>query len=216
MRFKVQGLSAKNYRWFWRAAYLLPLVWVVVAWAGAENLIVEKRLEKADVVFVLSGSAAFVERTGKAAEIFHSGRARKIVLTNDGGKGGWSRKENRNPFFWELAQAELIKQGVPTEAIEVLPERVESTRDEAILLAQKARDKDWQTIILVTSAYHTRRTLWVCERVLGKNQLQTRVGIESPAAGQQTPFALIWWLSLTGWKTVAGEYLKFVYYWLFY
>ena len=197
---------------------LLPVVWIFAAWLAAVVLVVEKPLPQADVIYVFSGGAAFVERTGKAAEIFLQGRANRIVLTNDGFKGGWSRKDARNPFFWELAQRELIKQGVPAEAITVLPPLVESTRDEAVLLAATARTENWQSILLVTSPYHTRRALWTTETALAQSNQSLQIGIETTPIGASAnaPNAVWWWLAPKGWSAVAGEYLKFGYYWLFY
>ena len=179
-------------------------------------MIVEKPLPQADVIFVMGGSSTFVERTHKAAEIFHQKRAAKIILTNDGQRGGWKREERRNLYYWELAQRELEKQGVPPEAIEVLPQQVERTHDEAVLLAENAKSQDWHSVLVVTSGYHTRRALWTIEHVLNEKQMELEVGIESPPAGQQTPLAFAWWLSRKGWNLVGGEYLKFAYYWLFY
>ncbi|HEX8266115.1 MAG TPA: YdcF family protein [Pyrinomonadaceae bacterium] len=199
-----------------RILILLPVIWFVFAWFAAEHLIVVKPLEKSDAILVLGGSSTFVERTDKAAELFHAGKSPKIFLTNDGLKGGWSRKDGRNPFYWELAQRELTKQGVSAEAIEVLPETVEGTRDEAVLLVRMARERNLHSILLVTSGYHSRRTLWVFEKVAAEQNANIEFGIESPPVGQQTPLPQIWWLSPRGWRDVAGEYLKFVYYWLFY
>ncbi len=179
-------------------------------------MIVEKPLAKSDAIMVLSGSSTFVERCDKAAELFRAGKASKIFLTNDGQKGGWSQKDERNPFYWELAQRQLTKQGVSAEAIEVLPETVEGTRDEAVLLVKTAKERNLNSILLVTSGYHSRRTLWVFEKVAAEHNANVEFGIESPPVGQQTPFAEIWWLTPRGWRDVAGEYLKFVYYWLFY
>lgn len=194
----------------------LPIIWFVLAWFAAENLIVEKPLEKSDAILVLSGSSTFVERCDEAAGLFRSGKAPKIFLTNDGQKGGWSQKDERNPFYWELAQRQLTRQGVSAEAIEVLPETVESTRDEAVLLVKTAKERNLNSILLVTSGYHSRRTLWVFEKVTAEHNANVEFGIESPPAGRQTTLAAIWWFSPRGWRDVAGEYLKFVYYWLFY
>ncbi|MDQ4120846.1 MAG: YdcF family protein [Acidobacteriota bacterium] len=194
----------------------MPVIWFVFAWLAAENLIIEKPLEKSDAIFVLSGSSTFMERCDKAAELFRAGKSPKIFLTNDGQKGGWSRKDERNPFYWELAERQLTKQGIAPEAIEVLPETVEGTRDEAILLIKVAKERNLNSILLVTSGYHSRRTLWIFERAAVQQNANLEFGIESPPVGRQTPYAQIWWLTPRGWRDVAGEYLKFAYYWLFY
>ena len=196
--------------------FVFSAVWFVSAWAAAEILIVEKPLEKADAIFVLGGGSTFVERTAKAAELFRAGKAQKIILTNDNQRGGWSAAEERNPFYWELAHRELTAQGVPSGAIEILPEIVNGTGDEAILFAKTAKKREWNSILLVTSGFHTRRALWIFQKTAAENDVRVELGIESPNAELETLPPALWWLSPRGWRNVAGEYLKFGYYWLFY
>lgn len=197
-------------------ALSLLLAWIFLAPFLAERLIVEKPLERADAILVLGGSSTYLERTQKAAEIFKTGIAPKIFLTNDGLQGGWNQTENRNPLMVERARWELLKQGVPEEAIEILPGVVEGTHDEAILVENTLRKKDLRSIFLVTSPYHTRRALSTFETLLHKNNDEIKIGVASPPTGAQSPSPNYWWLSPRGWKFVAGEYLKIVYYWLFY
>lgn len=192
------------------------VLWLFLAPFLARILVVEKPLEKADAILILSGSSVFIERTHKAAELFKNGTAPKIFLTNDGLRGGWNVREQRNPYFYEKARWELIAQGVPSEAIEVLPETVEGTRDEAELFQKTARNHNVKKVLLVTSAYHTRRTLSTFEEVLHSDNPDIEIGITSPPTGQETPPPFSWWFSAFGWKIVAGEYVKLFGYWLFY
>lgn len=195
---------------------LLFLVWIFLAPFLAERLIVEKPLERADAILILGGSSAYLERTNKAAEAYKQGIAPKIFLTDDGQKGGWNRQEQRNPFFAEIARSELIKQGVAEDAIEILPGVVESTHDEARLAAKTLRERNLKTLLLVTSPYHTRRTLRTFETIFAGETGAVEIGVESPPPGFQSPKPAFWWFSAKGWNFVAGEYLKTVYYWLFY
>lgn len=197
-------------------ALSLCLVWVFLAPCLAENLIVEKPLEKADAILILGGSSTFVERTQKAAELYKKGVAPQIFLTNDGQQGGWNVEEQRNPFFYERAKWELVANGVPENVIEILPEVVEGTNDEAVLFEKTAREKGVKKVLIVTSAYHTRRALSVFELVFRNNSAEIEIGITSPPTGEQTPKPFNWWFSPNGWKFVAGEYVKIVGYWLFY
>lgn len=193
---------------------LLFLGWIFLAPFLAERLIIEKPLARADAILVLGGSATFKERTGKAAELYRKGISAKILLTDDGGQAGWSSAEQKNPKFVELARSNLIECGVTPEAIEILPATVEGTIDEARVFAGKARTENLRSVVLVTSAYHTRRAWRTFTRAAAENDLT--IGIESPPTGIQTPPPFSWWLSASGWKLVAGEYVKSVYYWVFY
>jgi uncharacterized SAM-binding protein YcdF (DUF218 family) len=191
----------------------LFIIWIVLAPFLAENLIVEKTLGRADAILVLSGSSVYQERTQKAAEVYRSGIAKKVLLTDDGGRAGWSNKEQRNPPFVYLARQELIAQGVAAEDIEILGSKVTGTIYEARILREKVEAEHWKSVLIVTSAYHTRRSLWTFEEVLGKD---VQIGIVSSATGEQTPTPNLWWLSPKGWQFVAGEYVKFFVYWIYY
>lgn len=190
---------------------LLFLAWILLARFLAENLIVEKPLEKADAILVLSGSSAYLERTREAALVYRQGVASKILLSDDGGRTGWSKKERRNLKFVEAARDNLIAVGVAPENIEILPAPVAGTINEAEVLRDKIKQTGWKSVLLVTSAYHTRRSLWTFEKVLANSDVQ--IGIVSPSTGDQTPAPFTWWLTGKGWNSVAGEYVKIVYYW---
>lgn len=185
-------------------------IWFV-AWGAARLLIVTAPLEHADAIVVLSGSAAFVERTQLAAQLYAAGRAEKIILTNDNRRGGWLSSEQRNPYFYERARWELQRQGVPATSIEVIGPPVNGTRDEAAALRTYAEANGLKSLLLVTSAYHSRRALWTFRRMLAG--LQVTVGMMATTPGKQTPRPLLWWLHLRGWQMVPGEYLKLAYYW---
>ena len=186
------------------------LVWPLLAWLAAQALIVRVPLAHADALVVLSGSSAYVERTQRAAELWHAGRAPQIILTNDNELSGWSSAEQRNPLFVEREVAELKQAGVAAERIIVLSQPVASTYDEAVALRAYAAAHNLRSLQVVTSAYHSRRAWWALRRVFGASGIE--LGIEAVTPGEQTPRPLLWWLSARGWRAVAGEYLKFAYY----
>lgn len=186
--------------------------WILIAPLLAEWLMVEKKLERADAIVVLAGSSVYLERTNKAAEVFKQGIASKIILTDDGEETGWSRREQRNIPFVEMAQRNLVAQGVPAENIEIIKPIGSGTIYEAQKCKEKAEQENWKIILLVTSAYHTRRTFWTFERVFENQNVE--FGIVSPLPENPSPFN--WWLSTRGWDFVAAEYVKKSYYWLFY
>ena len=194
----------------------LFVTWIFLAAFLAEILVVEKHLERADAILVLSGSAAYIERTQKAATLFREGSAPKIFLTNDGLRGSWSQKDQRNPYFVEYARWELIRQGVPEQSIEILPAVVKGTNDEANLLANVSIERNLKSLMLITSAHHSKRTLWTFKRAVERNNLLINICIKSPSSRQQTFTSFTWWFSMKGWKTVGAEYAKIVYYWLIY
>lgn len=183
------------------------VAWPFVAWAAAAALVVGESLPRADALVVLSGSASYVERTRRAAELYREGRAPRVVLTNDNQRGGWSEARQTNPLFVERAREELVRAGVPESSVEVLPGAVASTYEEAAAARAYAARENLRSLLFVTSAYHTRRALWTLRRVFRGSGVE--VGLEA-AAEAHGPAA--WWLRARGWRAVALEYPKLVYY----
>jgi uncharacterized SAM-binding protein YcdF (DUF218 family) len=187
-------------------------VWAVVAWVAARALVVQSEPSQAEAIVVLAGSSTYRERADEAARLFHEGRAPKIILTNDGLQSEWSSAEQRNPFYIERAVQQLRHAGVPAESILTLPQVVTSTYDEALLLRGYVTAHGLRSILIVTSAYHSRRALWTLRRVMKDEKVS--IGLSAPPPGQQTPRPLTWWWHSNGWRMVAGEYVKLVYYYL--
>jgi uncharacterized SAM-binding protein YcdF (DUF218 family) len=186
------------------------LAWVVVAALAPRGLVVSAPLASADAIAVLSGSSAYVERTQKAAQLYHDGRAPLVLLTDDHTRGGWSSAQQRNPFFVERATDELIKAGVPRDRIRIVPGTAASTRDEALLLRDYVLTENLQSVLVVTSSYHSRRALQTISQAFagtGKT-----IGLE-PAVSHAATF---WWLRPEGWRTIGVEYVKLIYYWFKY
>lgn len=188
---------------------MLGLVWLV-AWLGARALIVSAPLERADAIVVLSGSSTLAERTQHAARLYSQNRSQKILLTTDNHQGGWSSAEQRNPYFHEIAVKELTRLGVPSQNVEVVAPPVSSTWDEAELLSEYSKTHNLRSILIVTSAYHSRRALWTFQNSF--HDTQAKVGIDPVETGIQTPNPATWWLHARGWQLVFVEYLKLIYY----
>jgi len=190
------------------------VVWPIIAWAGARLLIVRSELVSADAIVVMSGSATYRERAAWAARLYREGRAPIVILTNDSLKSGWDKKEQRNPYFYELAARELQQQGVPEAKIQVVSGIALGTYEESLGVRDYASAHQLKRLLIVTSAYHTRRTLWSLRHACEGSGIE--IGIDSPAPGWQTPAPSRWWWRRWGWKVVAGEYVKLVYYWMRY
>ncbi len=206
--------TTRNRRWssqrVLKGLVLFIVAWGVLAWVAARALIVNAPLASADVIVVLSGSSAYLERTQKATELYRQGRAPLVLLTNDHTRGGWSSALQRNPYFVERATEELIKEGVPAEKIRIVPGLASSTREEALILKEYALAQRLRSILVVTSAYHSRRALRSLRQSFAGTGIT--VGLEPTPKGS----TVFWWLQPEGWRTVGGEYVKLIYYWFKY
>lgn len=203
-------------RWFRLARIGLIgfCVWSLLASVSAQALIVKSEVGTADAIVVLSGSSTFIERTAWAAKLYKEGRAPVVILTNDGLISGWNAAEEGNPLFNELAAKELRQQGVPNEKIQIVSETATGTYEESLELREYALSHNFKRLLVVTSAYHSRRALWSMRRACEGSGIE--IGIEGPPPGWQTPSPVSWWLHRWGWRVVAGEYVKLVYYWMRY
>lgn len=209
-----QEKRRRNWSRFLRLVAIIVAIWSLFAWVAARSLIVRSGISSADALVVLSGSNNYLERTQWAARLYSEGRAPFIILTNDNVPGGWSVAEQRNPLFVELAAAELRRKGVPAEKIETIRDATSSTYEEALRLRQYSVAHNLRSILVVTSAYHSRRALWTLRRVFEGSGIE--IGLDTPETGIQTPAPATWWWHPSGWRIVPGEYVKMIYYWMKY
>ena len=195
-------------------ALSLALAWPFTAWVAARLLIVKSEMASADAIVVFSGSSTFIERSAWAAKLYREGRAPVVVLTNDGLISGWNRVEERNPYFYELAAKRLQQEGVPADRIQVASGPALGTYEESLVLREYATTHKFKRLLAVTSAYHSRRALWSMRRACEGSGIE--IGVDSPPPGWQTPAPSTWWWHRWGWKVVAIEYAKMIYYWATY
>jgi uncharacterized SAM-binding protein YcdF (DUF218 family) len=208
-------VKAKKRRLVLLSALLGAVVlWPMLTWAAAHLLIVNSELASADAIVVMSGSSTYLERADWAAKLYREGSAPVVILTDDKLISGWDRKEERNPYFYELAARELKKRGVPESKIQVVSDIALGTYEESLGVRDYATAHKLKRLLIVTSAYHTRRTLWSLRHACEGSGIE--IGIDSPPPGWQTPAPSRWWMRRWGWKVVAGEYVKLVYYWMRY
>jgi len=128
-----------------------------------EFLIVEKPLQHADALVVMAGEMPI--RLPAAAKLYKEGKADKILLTNDGIFSSWSEEKQRNLNQVEWAEEDLQKMGIPTSAMVKLSYSSSGSIYDALNTRRYVLDKRLKSIIIVTSDYHTRRSLWIFERV---------------------------------------------------
>jgi uncharacterized SAM-binding protein YcdF (DUF218 family) len=210
IRARTKGRAQRRRRGFLIAALCLLLLWPMLTWVGAHLLIVKSEIASADAIVVLSGSSTYNERADWAARLYSEGRAPIIILTNDSLISGWDRVEERNPYFYELAAKELRKRGVPESKIQVVSNIALGTYEESLGVRDYATAHNLKRLLVVTSAYHSRRALWSMRHACEGSGIE--IGIDGPPPGWQTPSPSTWWWHRWGWKVVAGEYAKLIYY----
>jgi uncharacterized SAM-binding protein YcdF (DUF218 family) len=99
-------------------------------------------------------------------------------------------------YTTERGVEDLVKQGVPLQAIISLPYRKSGTIYDALAVRDYVIKHKVRSIQLVTSDYHTRRSLWIFRKVL--QQLPVTVGIiPAPSSSRFFPDIVVEYIKLT-------------------
>ena len=172
----------------------------------ARILIVNDSLQPADIIYILNGEVN--TRPFHAAQLFEQGFASKIVIPRE--ENGPASEIGLYPNGTDVSVKILQEKGVPKEDIVVLTIEggVTSTRDEALVLRQYIEAHNTKSVIIVTSAFHTRRSQWIFRKVLADSGVRLQL-----AAAPQWKFdETDWWQTEPGLLMLVQEYLKFGFY----
>jgi uncharacterized SAM-binding protein YcdF (DUF218 family) len=168
----------------------------LMRWA-ANSWIVEDSLEKSDALIVLSDDNFYADRATRAAELFRQGKAPLIVASG--------RRLRPNAGITELMEHDLIERGVPKDRIMRVVHDAGSTREEAEALAKVAHQKNWHSLIIVTSNYHTRRARYVFGAVFPKD---VKISVASARDGDFDPDQ--WWTKRKSVKKLTLEFAAMI------
>ena len=171
---------------------LLALAAYILAIAAADPvLVVRTRVAPADVIVVLGGDGP--PRAKHAAALFRAGLAPRVLISGFGD--------------CDYIRRLMIERGVPREAIAgecSSRSTIENAAFSAsILVAMGAR-----SVLLVTSSFHTRRALASFQRVMPQINWMS-----APGERSEPLWRLV--IDVTG-REMAAEYLKLLYYAIYY
>jgi uncharacterized SAM-binding protein YcdF (DUF218 family) len=163
--------------------------------AIANILVVADPLHPADAIVPLAGG---VERAQHAAGLFQQGYAGSFVVTDN------------SIALHSLAQPELsitgiaTAAGVPVARLHPIATTVTSTYEEALAVRALAEEQGWQSLLVVTSPAHTRRSRAVFRSVFAGSGVTVMV---QPASAEECD-GVFWWQDENERKFVITEYLK--------
>ena len=120
---------------------------------AAEGLIREDGLVKSDVIVALAGDYR-CNREKRAAELWRQGWADNVVVSGISYAWGFHTGEAARRYVMSL--------GVPAEKISMISETL-NTRAEARALDDLMRERGWNSAIIVTAAFHSRRATYTIE-----------------------------------------------------
>ncbi len=166
-------------------------------------LSVSSRLEKADAIAILNGNDTV--RLKAAADLYLEGYSDNIILSNTGNNFG----EYNIPYTTH--QVEVLREyGVPEGAIHIVKFASKNTGQEATGIIEQMFEMSARSAIIVTDAWHTRRVKIIFSDSFGNTGIQLQYyGIEEDGFDPN-----FWWLSVKGWRDVAGEYFRILGYFI--
>jgi len=195
--------------------FLLVLIAYVSGCRKAGKWLVKKDdLVHADAIVILMGSIA--DRVLQAEDVYKLGMSDKVIMV-EASMGAYKVLEDRGTFIisnTKQVRDAIVALGIQPDNISILPGDANSTQMEAIIIRDYLKDKPGvDTLILISSAAHTRRASMIFESAFRKVEMPVHVSC-SPSI--YTNFeADKWWQSKEGIQIVFFEYLKLANFFLF-
>lgn len=184
------------------AILLILMLCVVFAFRRAGRwLIREDPLTHADVILVLSGSMPY--RAEEAAKVYRGGYAPEIWLTHPISPATELQSMGiRYESDEDYDTAVLAKAGVPVAAIRALPRQIVDTEQELEEAGDQMKQEGKNSVIIVTSVEHTRRSRTLWHKLFGENPKAIVHG------APEDPFdADHWWRNTRDSMSVMREYM---------
>ena len=169
--------------------------------APASFLVRAEEPFQADVVVVLAGDY-YGDRILRAAGLVRQGFAPKILVSGPEGFFG--------DYECDLAIRFAVRNGYPEEWFVRLPNRANSTKEEAAAVVPELRRRNVHRFMLVTSDFHTRRAGGIYRSLAPDSDMRV------VAAPDRFFVVDGWWRSRQGQKRVVLEWTKTVAGWLGY
>jgi uncharacterized SAM-binding protein YcdF (DUF218 family) len=164
-------------------------------------LVVSQPMQNADAIVVMAGIPDV--RLPPVADLYSEGVAPRILLTNDGIFAAWSQKYQRNLYLVEWAREDLVEAGIPEQAMVLLQYTASGTIHDALNTREYVRaHPEVRRLLVVTSDYHTRRSLWTFRRVF--KGMGVQIGAYPVPDLSRSLWCRVWVPYL--------EFLKYVYY----
>ena len=179
----------------------------VLVWS-ATLLVAETATFPADAIVILGGGAP--GRAREAAELYRAGLAGTVVLTTGEPPVGY---DEMSRLGIELVRSNenyervLRGFGVPEESIVRIEEPVTETMNELTRVREFAKESKWTSLIIVTSNYHTRRSLLITQYVFDSNWQIAVVGSRHDGFRPND-----WWQEVRHIRTFLVEFQKLLLY----
>jgi len=167
-------------------------------------LIRETKLTQADAIFVLSGGPK--DRGIKAAELYKEAWAPIIICTGEN-KPHDFQAMGMEIMECQITRNQIRRSDIPDDKIELIRYGT-STKEEADTILNYSLSMNYDTIIIVSNKFHTRRIrLAMADRFSEKGIHLIIQGAPASSYDEKK-----WWKSENGLIALNNEYIKYWYY----
>jgi len=198
-----------------RIIYIGTLLILIILYIGgcrnAGNWLVKKdKPLHADAMVVLMGSIP--DRVLQAADIYNEGLTQKVIMVEAGQSGNERELKERGAKVSNRTRQSRkieISLGIPADSIVILPGGATSTQMEAIIVREYIKQEPGlDTLLLVTSSYHTRRASMIFRSAFSKAGIPVHI-IFIPSKYSNFN-GDNWWKSKDAIEIIFMEYIKIV------
>lgn len=172
----------------------------------AESLVYESVIQPSDVIVVLTGGGA--RRLERAVELYQAGYAPRILLTMPRVLEHGIPSRDLYEMERRLCQAVLEYHRIDPRVVQWGPRPFYSTYSEAVFIQDWMRQSGYDSALIVTGYFQSRRAKWSLDRVFQNTDMDIRL-VPAPS---ELCSATDWWRHEEGIVTVENECLKSVYY----
>jgi uncharacterized SAM-binding protein YcdF (DUF218 family) len=159
---------------------------------AAHMWVVSDPPERADAILVLGDDDFAGDRAARAAQLYSAGWAPVVVASG--------RRLRPYAGIAELIERDVENHGVPSTAVLRFSHDADNPIDEAKALNGFVSGRRWHRVLLVTSNYHTRRSLYIFRKVLPIQVSVDVIAVEDSSFDPDT-----WWKSSEGVEIFAHE-----------
>lgn len=136
--------------WIYFPLALLMVLAGVCLYRSGHWLVAGDAFDKAPWAVVLSGESRDGERSDAAVKLYLEGRIDTTILS--------SVRVHKDRYAGEMAIGYMVGEGYPREKLFEFRHDAYSTQEEAALLIRQFRYQNLDTVLIITSSFHTART----------------------------------------------------------
>ncbi len=209
----------KSRRKGWKIALLIFLALLFLLFlfrtplliAAGSFLVTADDLEKADIITVLMGATP--SRVVKGVELYQEGYGEALVAVRSQDFDNYALLDELDldpPGAVDINRDIALQMGLPEDAFMILEYRADSTWDEALAVREYMQEKELESVIVVTSLYHSGRAKKTFQRVLGEEYtVFSRPSSYDPFEPES------WWRERRQARQLILEYQKMINFYLF-